>query len=103
VPWIVSPLVALKNYPLKSGNLYSLVVCGCAITHTYSLLYYFVYRNLETEPLCALMTAIQQIGCDPDSSQNDEDMIPYNPATVLFLEFMVTIATRNLHRIDLIW
>ncbi|ORZ20667.1 hypothetical protein BCR42DRAFT_409247 [Absidia repens] len=59
--------------------------------------------NLEMDSLRALMTAIQQVGYDHDIDKNDQTLIPYDPATVLFLEFMVTISTRNKNRIDLLW
>ncbi|CAO3591629.1 unnamed protein product [Absidia cylindrospora] len=59
--------------------------------------------NLEMDSLRALMTAIQQVGYDHDIDRNDQALIPYDPATVLFLEFMVTISTRNKNRIDLLW
>ncbi|SAL99274.1 hypothetical protein [Absidia glauca] len=59
--------------------------------------------NLEMEPLQALMTAIGKVGYDHEAVKNAETTIPYDPATVLFLEFMITITIRNHSRIDLLW
>jgi brefeldin A-resistance guanine nucleotide exchange factor 1 len=55
------------------------------------------------EPLQALMTAIGKVGYDHEAVKNAETTIPYDPATVLFLEFMITITIRNHSRIDLLW
>lgn len=65
--------------------------------------HFFDCSNLEMEPLQALMTAIGKVGYDHEAVKNAETTIPYDPATVLFLEFMITITIRNHSRIDLLW
>ncbi|CAO3585256.1 unnamed protein product [Absidia cylindrospora] len=59
--------------------------------------------NLKMEPLQALMTAIGKVGYDHETVKNADKSIPYDPATVLFLEFMITITIRNHNRIDILW
>ncbi|ORZ10721.1 hypothetical protein BCR42DRAFT_333206 [Absidia repens] len=59
--------------------------------------------NLKMEPLQALMTAIGKVGYDHEAVKNADKSIPYDPATVLFLEFMITITIRNHNRIDILW
>ncbi|KAI8082800.1 uncharacterized protein BX664DRAFT_366573 [Halteromyces radiatus] len=59
--------------------------------------------NLKLEPLQALLTAIGKVGYDGEAVKNAEKPIPYDPATVLFLEFMITITIRNDSRIELLW
>ncbi|KAI9027406.1 hypothetical protein CLU79DRAFT_697591 [Phycomyces nitens] len=59
--------------------------------------------NLETEPMICLMEAMKTVGYDSKAIESTTTPIPYDPATVLFLEFMVTIAVRNTERIDILW
>ncbi|CAO3610737.1 unnamed protein product [Cunninghamella echinulata] len=56
--------------------------------------------NLELEPLEALLEAISVVGYNRDLVKNATEPIPYDPATVLFLEFIITITLRNENRID---
>ncbi|KAI9318923.1 hypothetical protein BX666DRAFT_1854919 [Dichotomocladium elegans] len=59
--------------------------------------------SLDGEPLTALVTAMQQVGYEPKEIGSEKTTIPYNPVTVLFLEFIVTITMRNPGRIELLW
>ncbi|CDS10527.1 hypothetical protein LRAMOSA03202 [Lichtheimia ramosa] len=59
--------------------------------------------SLEDETLVALMTAMQEVGYNTKESESPEETTPYNPVTVLFLEFIVSIAIRNGDRIQLLW
>ncbi|KAL0073779.1 hypothetical protein J3Q64DRAFT_1649624 [Phycomyces blakesleeanus] len=58
---------------------------------------------LETEPLICFMKAIGTVGYDSKSIESTTTTIPYDPTTILFLQFMVTIADRNINRIDILW
>ncbi|KAI8068278.1 hypothetical protein BC940DRAFT_299601 [Gongronella butleri] len=59
--------------------------------------------NLHTEPLQALMAAISKVGYDHKVVKESTEPVPYDPATVLFLEFVITITLRNSDRIDIVW
>ncbi|KAI8142216.1 hypothetical protein BJV82DRAFT_615987 [Fennellomyces sp. T-0311] len=59
--------------------------------------------SLELEPLKSLVTAVQEVGYDAKVFEEAKGNIQYNPVTVLFLEFMVTIAVRNQDRIEFVW
>ncbi|ORX59019.1 Sec7-domain-containing protein [Hesseltinella vesiculosa] len=59
--------------------------------------------KLHIEPLQALMSAISSVGYDHEAVKQATEPIPYDPATVLFLEFVITITIRNNERIDLLW
>lgn len=58
--------------------------------------------NLDTEPLVALLTAMRSLGYKK-LDKEPEESIAYDPVTVLFLEFMITLAIRNPGRIELVW
>lgn len=49
------------------------------------------------------MTAMQDVGYNTEEVESPEGSTPYNPVTVLFLEFIVSIAIRNGDRIQLLW
>ncbi|KAI8371498.1 uncharacterized protein BYT42DRAFT_595024 [Radiomyces spectabilis] len=76
--------------------------------------------NLKIEPLQSLMEAIIAVGYDPKiaaemtkATETTETTtttpatatptIPYDPATILFLELMITVTIRNSDRIDDLW
>ncbi|KAI8979713.1 hypothetical protein BDF20DRAFT_1000955 [Mycotypha africana] len=59
--------------------------------------------TLQTDTLKSLMTAIRSVGYDSEPMKKATITVPYDPATVLFLEFMVTITVRNADRIQEIW
>ncbi|KAI8095249.1 hypothetical protein BDF21DRAFT_405503 [Thamnidium elegans] len=59
--------------------------------------------SLQTDTLTSLLTAIRSVGYDTDVMKKATVTIPYDPATVLFLEFMITITVRNANRIDKLW
>lgn len=62
-----------------------------------------LYSSLADETLVALMAAMQEVGYNTKESGSPEETTPYNPVTVLFLEFIVSIAIRNGDRIQLLW
>ncbi|RCI05093.1 GDP/GTP exchange factor for ARF [Rhizopus stolonifer] len=57
--------------------------------------------SLETQK--SLLNAIRTVGYDSDALENSTETIEYDPAAVLFLEFMVTITIRNADRIQSLW
>ncbi|CAO3672875.1 unnamed protein product [Rhizopus microsporus] len=57
--------------------------------------------SLETHK--CLLSAIRSVGYDSEAMKKSTVTIPYDPATVLFLEFMVTITVRNADRIEELW
>ncbi|KAG0170045.1 GDP/GTP exchange factor for ARF [Apophysomyces sp. BC1015] len=59
--------------------------------------------GLTIEPMKALMVAIQSVGYDKATIENTTTPIPYDPATVLFLEFMITMTSRNSDMIQSLW
>ncbi|KAI9270638.1 hypothetical protein BDA99DRAFT_546097 [Phascolomyces articulosus] len=59
--------------------------------------------SLDLEPLKSLLTSMQEVGYDSKAVEETKGSIPYNPVTVLFLEFMVTVAVRNQERIEIVW
>ncbi|KAF7725729.1 GDP/GTP exchange factor for ARF [Apophysomyces ossiformis] len=59
--------------------------------------------GLAIEPMQALMTAIQTVGYDKTVIENATSPVPYDPATVLFLEFMITTVSRNTGKIQSLW
>ncbi|KAI7908041.1 uncharacterized protein BX663DRAFT_492785 [Cokeromyces recurvatus] len=58
---------------------------------------------LRTDTLICLLKAIQAVGYDTEVMKKATVTIPYDPATVLFLEFMITITVRNAERIEELW
>lgn len=58
---------------------------------------------LQTDTLASLLNAIRYVGYDTEVMKKATVTIPYDPATVLFLEFMITITVRNANRIDKLW
>ncbi|KAI7850967.1 hypothetical protein BDC45DRAFT_516867 [Circinella umbellata] len=59
--------------------------------------------SLDLEPLKSLLTSMQEVGYDSKAIEETKGSISYNPVTVLFLEFMVTVAVRNQDRIEVVW
>ncbi|KAI9494797.1 hypothetical protein BDB00DRAFT_817115 [Zychaea mexicana] len=59
--------------------------------------------SLDLDPLKSLLTSMQEVGYDFKAIEETKGSIPYNPVTVLFLEFMVTVAVRNQERIEIVW
>ncbi|KAI8385758.1 hypothetical protein BD560DRAFT_321873 [Blakeslea trispora] len=60
-------------------------------------------NTLHTETLVCLLKAIRSVGYDTEVMKKATVTIPYDPATVLFLEFMITITVRNADRIEELW
>lgn len=60
-------------------------------------------NTLQTETLKCLLTAIRSVGYDTEIMKKATITIAYDPATVLFLEFMITITVRNADRIEELW
>ncbi|OBZ90807.1 hypothetical protein A0J61_01144 [Choanephora cucurbitarum] len=60
-------------------------------------------NTLHTETLICLAKAIRSVGYDTEVMKKATVTIPYDPATVLFLEFMITITVRNADRIEELW
>ncbi|KAI9483078.1 MAG: hypothetical protein EXX96DRAFT_478742 [Benjaminiella poitrasii] len=58
---------------------------------------------LRTDTLVCLLKAIRTVGYDTEVMKKATVTIPYDPATVLFLEFMITITVRNAERIEELW
>ncbi|KAI9264555.1 hypothetical protein EDC94DRAFT_605499 [Helicostylum pulchrum] len=59
--------------------------------------------SLQTDTLTSLLSAIRSVGYNTEVMKKATVTIPYDPATVLFLEFMITITVRNANRIDKLW
>ncbi|OAC99682.1 hypothetical protein MUCCIDRAFT_136379 [Mucor lusitanicus CBS 277.49] len=59
--------------------------------------------SLQTDTLKSLLTAIRAVGYDTESMKKATITIAYDPATVLFLELMITITVRNADRIEELW
>lgn len=59
--------------------------------------------TLQTDTLKSLLTAIRSVGYDTDNMKKATITIAYDPATVLFLELMITITVRNADRIEELW
>ncbi|RCH92537.1 GDP/GTP exchange factor for ARF, partial [Rhizopus stolonifer] len=60
-------------------------------------------NTFHTETLVCLLKAIRSVGYDTGVMKKATIAIPYDPATVLFLEFMITITVRNADRIEELW
>jgi brefeldin A-resistance guanine nucleotide exchange factor 1 len=58
---------------------------------------------LDMETLQYLLKAIRSVGYDTEQMKKATVTIPYDPATVLFLEFVVTITVRNADHISELW
>ncbi|CEP08581.1 hypothetical protein [Parasitella parasitica] len=59
--------------------------------------------TLHTDTLKFLLKAIRSVGYDTEIMKKATITIAYDPATVLFLEFMITITVRNADRIEELW
>ncbi|KAL7324532.1 GDP/GTP exchange factor for ARF [Mucor circinelloides] len=59
--------------------------------------------TLQTDTLKCLLKAIRSVGYDTENMKKATITIAYDPATVLFLEFMITITVRNADRIEELW
>jgi len=59
-------------------------------------------RYLEKEPLEHLMKAIRTIGYKTVIDESTTPIV-YDPATVFFLELMISITIQNIERIDVLW
>ncbi|EPB82288.1 hypothetical protein HMPREF1544_10968 [Mucor circinelloides 1006PhL] len=59
--------------------------------------------TLQTDTLKCLLEAIRSVGYDTENMKKATITIAYDPATVLFLEFMITITVRNADRIEELW
>lgn len=59
--------------------------------------------SLQTDTLKCLLEAIRSVGYDTEVMKKATITIAYDPATVLFLEFMITISVRNADRIADLW
>lgn len=59
--------------------------------------------TFHTDTLICLLKAIRSVGYDTEVMKKATITITYDPATVLFLEFMITITVRNANRIEELW
>lgn len=59
--------------------------------------------SLQTDTLKCLLEAIRSVGYDTEVMKKATITIAYDPATVLFLEFMITFTVRNADRIADLW
>ncbi|KAI9276386.1 hypothetical protein BY458DRAFT_532750 [Sporodiniella umbellata] len=59
--------------------------------------------SLDLDAQKSLLTAIRTVGYDTKIMEDSTDIIEYDPAAVLFLEFMVTITIRNANKIEHLW
>ncbi|KAI8975006.1 hypothetical protein BDB01DRAFT_728565 [Pilobolus umbonatus] len=59
--------------------------------------------NLDTETLKSLLSSIRAVGYDEAAMKKAVITITYDPATVLFLELIITIVVRNSDRITDLW
>ncbi|KAI8641644.1 hypothetical protein BD408DRAFT_345726 [Parasitella parasitica] len=60
-------------------------------------------NTMHTDTLKCLLKAIRSVGYDTEIMKKATITIAYDPATVLFLEFMITITVRNADRIEELW
>jgi len=59
-------------------------------------------RYLDKEPLECLMKAIRTIGYKTVVDESTTPIV-YDPATVFFLELMISITIQNIERMDELW
>lgn len=73
-------------------------VTACKLEYLFSDI-----NTLQTDTLRCLLKAIRSVGYDTEVMKKATITIAYDPATVLFLEFMITITVRNASRIQELW